>query len=134
MSRSELRFLIVDDFETMRALISTELIALGYFDIQEAENGKSAYALIEAGLDQNKPIDLVFCDWNMPEMTGLELLQKIKADPRFANLPFVMVTAEAEMKSVVSAVEAGVTDYLVKPVTREALNKKINKVLQKIGK
>jgi two-component system chemotaxis response regulator CheY len=70
----------------------------------------------------------------MPEMTGLELLTKIKADPRFANVPFVMVTAEAEMKSVVSAVEAGVTDYLVKPVTRDALSKKISKVLQKIGK
>ena len=131
---NEIKFLIVDDFEMLRSVIRTELNAMGFTKTLEAPNGVKALALLEASHNSKEPVNVIFCDWNMPEMNGVELLAKMKADARFKSIPFIMVTAEGEMKSVISAVEAGVTEYIVKPIAKDLLRKKILRVLDKLPK
>ena len=88
---------------------------------------------LRAALGEGKPYSFVFCDWNMPVMSGLELLQTCRATPEFVNLPIVMVTAEAEQASVVRALKSGASDYVVKPIAADVLERKINKILTKLG-
>ena len=126
-----MRFLIVDDFEITRMIIKNELASLGFQAVMEADNGQKAVEILEASIKANKPIEFIFCDWNMPIMNGLELLQIVKKDSRLQNLPFVMVTAEGELKSVLEAVDAGVTEYIVKPIKSDQLQKKIHRLLKK---
>ncbi len=119
-----IKILIVDDFATMRKVIRNILKQLGYENIVEAEDGVLGLRVLKA-----QKIDFVICDWNMPNMTGLELLKAVRADGDISATPFLMVTAEALQENVVAAVKAGVSNYIVKPFTAEILNEKITKIL-----
>nr|PZN69035.1 MAG: response regulator [Pseudomonadota bacterium] len=120
----DLRFLIVDDFSTMRRIMRKFLNDLGYTDITEAEDGATALKILKQG-----NIDFLVTDWNMPGMPGIELLRQARADPALANLRVLMVTAEDKRQQIVEAIHAGVNGYLVKPFTAEALKERIDQVL-----
>jgi two-component system chemotaxis response regulator CheY len=116
-----MRFLLVDDSSTMRQIQRRTLEKLGHSDVVEASDGKEALEVIA----RSKP-DIVLTDWNMPNMNGLELVKAVRAAN--AKIPIVMVTTEAEKSKVIEAIQAGVTDYLIKPFTPEALSAKIRKI------
>lgn len=122
-----IRIMIVDDFATMRKVIRNLLKQVGYENIVEAEDGVVALKTLKS-----KKIDLVISDWNMPNMTGIELLKAVRADEELSTTPFLMVTAEALQDNVIAAVKAGVNNYIVKPFTAEVLNEKIMKILEKV--
>jgi len=119
-----IKILIVDDFATMRKVIRNILKQIGFENIVEAEDGVAALKVLKS-----QKIDFIIADWNMPNMTGLELLKVVRADQDLAKTPFLMVTAEALQENVVAAVKAGVSNYIVKPFTAEILNEKITKIL-----
>ncbi|HQL01403.1 MAG TPA: response regulator [Smithellaceae bacterium] len=129
MSEKNIKVLIVDDFATMRKVVRNLLKQVGYEDIVEAEDGVMALKALKS-----QKIDFIISDWNMPNMTGLELLKAVRADAELANTPFLMVTAEALQDNVVAAVKAGVNNYIVKPFTAEVLNEKIKKIMEGINK
>ncbi|MHB1664221.1 MAG: chemotaxis response regulator CheY [bacterium] len=118
-----MKILVVDDFSTMRRIIKNILKQIGFTDIDEAENGQVALSKIN-----DNSYDLVVSDWNMPEMTGIELLKAVRASEAIKDTPFLMVTAEAKKENVVEAVKAGVNNYIVKPFTAEVLQEKIEKI------
>ncbi len=122
-----IKILIVDDFATMRKVIRNLLKQIGYENIVEAENGQIALSTL-----QSQKIDFIISDWNMPNMTGLELLKAVRADEDLKKTPFLMVTAEALKENVVEAVKAGVNNYIVKPFTAEVLEEKIKKIIDAI--
>jgi len=122
-----IKILVVDDFATMRKVIRNLLKQVGYENIAEAEDGVLALKALKS-----QKIDLVISDWNMPNMTGIELLKAVRADEDLKATPFLMVTAEALQENVIAAVKAGVSNYIVKPFTAETLNEKIVKILEKI--
>ncbi len=124
---SKMRFLIVDDFGTMRRIIRNILKHLGYQNTIEAENGEQALKIIEL----DREIDFIISDWNMPVMTGLEFLKQIKSDEIFKSIPFLMVTAEAQQENIIAAVQSGVDNYIVKPFTPETLDRKIDLLIKK---
>jgi two-component system, chemotaxis family, chemotaxis protein CheY len=124
----KIRILIVDDFATMRKVIRNLLKQVGFDNIIEAENGEAALVVLKS-----QKIDFVISDWNMPNMTGLELLKAVRADGELGKMPFLMVTAEALKDNVVEAVKAGDNNYIVKPFTAEILNEKIEKILEKLA-
>lgn len=119
-----IRILIVDDFATMRKVIRNLLKQVGYENIVEAEDGAIALRTMKS-----QKVDFVISDWNMPNMSGLELLKAVRADSDLSSTPFLMVTAEALQDNVIAAVKAGVSNYIVKPFTAEVLNSKIEKIL-----
>jgi two-component system chemotaxis response regulator CheY len=119
-----MKILVVDDFSTMRRIIKNILKQIGFTNVDEAENGQAALAKIGDGGNY----DFVISDWNMPEMTGIELLKQVRANEATKDLPFLMVTAEAKKENVVEAVKAGVNNYIVKPFTAEVLQEKISKI------
>ncbi len=119
-----MKVLVVDDFATMRRIVKNILREIGFTNINEAENGKEA--LKELKKDK---YGLVMCDWNMPEMTGLELLNAMRSDGELKDIPFVMVTAEAQKENIIEAVKAGVNSYIVKPFTAQTVSEKLKKVL-----
>lgn len=123
----QIKILVVDDFATMRKVIRNLLKQVGYENIVEAEDGVIAFKILKS-----QKIDLVVSDWNMPNMTGLELLKAVRSDEDLKTTPFLMVTAEALQDNVIAAVKAGVSNYIVKPFTAETLNDKITKILDKI--
>ncbi len=129
MNEKNIKVLIVDDFATMRKVIRNLLKQVGYEDIVEAEDGVMALKALKS-----QKIDVIVSDWNMPNMTGFELLKAVRADPDLAKTPFLMVTAEALQDNVVAAVKAGVNNYIVKPFTAEVLNEKIKKIMDSINK
>jgi two-component system chemotaxis response regulator CheY len=118
-----MKVLVVDDFATMRRILKNILKQIGFSNIAEADNGKTALAELK-----KEQFDLILCDWNMPEMSGLELLQKIRSDDELKDTPFVMVTAEAQKDNILEAVKAGVNNYVVKPFTAETIGEKLKKV------
>lgn len=120
---TNMRVLIVDDFSTMRRIIKNILRQLGFNNIVEADDGSAAWEVLTK--DQ---IEFIISDWNMPQMTGIELLRKVRASEEFADLPFLMVTAEAQQENIIEAVQAKVSNYIVKPFTAETLGEKINKI------
>jgi two-component system chemotaxis response regulator CheY len=122
-----IKILVVDDFATMRKVVRNLLKQAGYENIVEAEDGVSALRVLKS-----QKIDFVISDWNMPNMTGIELLKAVRADSDTATMPFLMVTAEALQDNVIAAVKAGVSNYIVKPFTAEILNEKIVKIMEKI--
>ena len=119
-----MKILVVDDFSTVRRIIKNILKQIGFTNVDEAENGQAALAKIGDGGNY----DFVISDWNMPEMTGIELLKQVRANEATKDLPFLMVTAEAKKENVVEAVKAGVNNYIVKPFTAEVLQEKISKI------
>ena len=118
-----MKVLVVDDFATMRRIVKNILKKIGFSNIIEAEDGKSALKML-----QNDKFDLIMCDWNMPEMPGIELLAKIRSDEQLKKIPFVMVTAEAQKNNIIYAVKAGVSSYIVKPFTAETVDQKLKKI------
>ncbi len=123
-----LKILIVDDFATMRKVIRNLLKQGGFENIVEAEDGVAALKVLES-----QKVDFVISDWNMPNMSGLELLKAVRGSDDLKELPFLMVTAEALKDNVVAAVKAGVSNYIVKPFTAEVLNEKIEKIVKSMA-
>ena len=126
--RDSLKILVVDDFSTMRRIVKTLLKQNGFTNFTEAEDGQQALNILKAQGD----FEMVVSDWNMPNMTGLELLKSVRADPRLKHLPFLMVTAEAEKENIITAVKAGVSNYIVKPFTAQTLKEKLQKIDQNL--
>lgn len=120
-----LKLLVVDDSSTMRRIIKNTLSRLGYEDVFEGEDGLQGWNI----LNQNPDINMLITDWNMPEMNGLELVKKVRADSRFIDLPIIMVTTEGGKVEVVTALKAGVNNYIVKPFTPQVLKEKLSAVL-----
>ena len=120
-----MKILVVDDSSTMRRIIKNTLGRLGYKDILEAEHGLEAWEILNA----NEDIEMLITDWNMPEMNGLELVKKVRADERFEDLPIIMVTTEGGKAEVITALKAGVNNYIVKPFTPQVLKEKLHAVM-----
>ncbi|MFM1886353.1 MAG: hypothetical protein RL026_1510 [Pseudomonadota bacterium] len=118
------RFLVVDDFSTMRRIVKNFLNDLGYANVQEADDGTSALPILRAG-----QVDFLITDWNMPNMPGLDLLKAVRADPKLAKMPVLLLTAEAKREQIVEAAQAGVNGYVVKPFTAQTLKEKIDKIM-----
>lgn len=118
-----MRILIVDDFATMRRIMKNILKQIGFSNIIEADDGTTALAEL-----QKTSVDLIISDWNMPKMTGLDLLKTVRTTPELKDIPFLMVTAEAQKQNVIDAVQAGVSNYVVKPFTAEAISDKLKKI------
>ena len=123
------RFLVVDDFSTMRRIVRNLLKELGFVNVQEAEDGVEALSKLRSA-----EFDFVVSDWNMPNMTGIELLRAIRADAKFKHLPVLMVTAEAKRENIVEAAQAGASGYVVKPFTAATLDEKLKKIFQNMQK
>lgn len=121
-----MKILVVDDFSTMRRIVKNILRQLGFVNIIEADDGSTALEIL-----QREKIEFVVSDWNMPKMTGLELLKVIRADDALKHIPFLMVTAEAQQENIIEAVKSGVSNYIVKPFTAETLSQKINQIFTK---
>lgn len=128
MPDKNMKFLVVDDFSTMRRIVRNLLKELGFTNVEEAEDGVSALNKLRSGR-----FEFVVTDWNMPNMTGLELLANIRQDPMLKDLPVLMVTAEAKRENIISAAQAGATGYIVKPFTASTLEEKLNKIFEKLG-
>lgn len=121
-----MKVLVVDDMSTMRRIVKNVLKQIGYTSVEEAPDGKEALKKLKGG-----GFGLVVTDWNMPVMTGLELLKVIRADAELKILPVLMVTAEAQKENIIDAIQSGVSNYVVKPFTAEALLEKLTKVFAK---
>jgi two-component system chemotaxis response regulator CheY len=119
-----LRFLVVDDFSTMRRIVKNLLNELGYPNVQEADDGQSALPMLKSG-----GFDFLVTDWNMPGMPGLDLLKAVRSDPKLAKMPVLMLTAEAKREQIIEAAQAGVNGYVIKPFTAITLKEKIDKIL-----
>ncbi|MFP4213168.1 MAG: chemotaxis response regulator CheY [Desulfohalobiaceae bacterium] len=122
----KMRILVVDDFSTMRRIIKNILKQLEFTNVVDADDGTTAWEI----LNKDK-IDFIISDWNMPKMSGLELLKKVRNSEEFSDLPFLMVTAEGQQENIIEAVQAGVSNYIVKPFTPESVEQKINKIFSK---
>ncbi len=122
----KMKVLVVDDFATMRKIVRNILKQIGFEHITEAEDGNAALQVLK-----NETVGLVVTDWNMPNMTGLDLLRQIRQNPQTASLPVLMVTAEGLKENVIEAVKAGVNNYVVKPFTAEVLQEKIEAIFKK---
>jgi two-component system chemotaxis response regulator CheY len=122
-----MKILIVDDFSTMRRIIKGLLHELGFNNLEEADDGNTALPLLKAG-----NFDFLITDWNMPGMTGLDLLKSVRADAKLAKLPVLLVTAEAKREQIVEAAQAGVNGYVVKPFTANTLKEKMDKIFERI--
>jgi len=120
-----LKILVVDDSSTMRRIIKNTLNRLGYKELFEAEHGAQAWSVLQ----QNPGIDVLITDWNMPEMNGLELVKKVRAEEKYADMPIIMVTTEGGKAEVITALKAGVNNYIVKPFTPQVLKEKLGAVL-----
>ena len=128
MADKNMKFLVVDDFSTMRRIVRNLLKELGFTNVDEAEDGVAALGKLKGG-----NFEFVVSDWNMPNMTGLELLKAIRADASLKHLPVLMVTAEAKKENIIEAAQAGASGYVVKPFTAATLEEKLNKVFEKMG-
>ena len=128
MAGPNTKFLVVDDFSTMRRIVRNLLKELGYTNVDEAEDGLMALAKLRA-----EKFDFVVSDWNMPVMDGLTMLQNIRADPALAKLPVLMVTAEAKKENIIAAAQAGANGYVVKPFTAATLDEKLGKIFEKLA-
>ena len=120
-----MKLLVVDDSSTMRRIIKNTLARLGYKDILEGADGVEGWT----ALDANPDVEMLITDWNMPEMNGLELVQKVRADERFVDMPIIMVTTEGGKAEVITALKAGVNNYIVKPFTPQVLKEKLAAVM-----
>jgi two-component system chemotaxis response regulator CheY len=124
----DLKFLIVDDFSTMRRIVKNLLHDLGYTNVTEADDGKTALPMLQGG-----NFDFLITDWNMPGMPGIELLKAVRADAKLAKLPVLMLTAEAKREQIIEAAQAGVNGYVIKPFTAATLKEKLDKVFASLA-
>ncbi len=128
-ANKNLRFLVVDDFSTMRRIIRNLLKEFGFTNVDEAEDGTAALHKLKT-----QAYEFVISDWNMPNMTGIELLRAVRADPQIKHLPFLMITAEAKRENIIEAATAGANGYIVKPFTAAVLEEKLAKIFQNLAK
>ena len=124
----KMRFLVVDDFSTMRRIVRNLLKELGFTNVDEAEDGAIALQKLQSG-----GFEFVVTDWNMPNMDGLTLLQSIRATPTLKHLPVLMITAEAKKENIIAAAQSGASGYIVKPFTAGTLSEKLNKIFEKMA-
>jgi two-component system chemotaxis response regulator CheY len=129
MSTAELRFLVVDDFATMRRILRNLLKEIGYSNVDEAEDGMAALHKLKTG-----EFDFIVSDINMPNMNGFELLKSIRSEPALKELPVLVVTAEAKKEDIITAAQAGANGYIVKPFNKATLEEKLAKIIQKLQK
>ncbi|WP_227814110.1 chemotaxis response regulator CheY [Nitrogeniibacter aestuarii] len=129
MADPNMKFLVVDDFSTMRRIVRNLLKELGFTNVDEAEDGVVALQKLGSG-----GFDFVVTDWNMPNMDGLTLLQTIRKTPNLKDLPVLMITAEAKKENIIAAAQAGASGYIVKPFTAATLSEKLEKIFEKMGK
>jgi len=129
MADKNLKFLVVDDFSTMRRIVRNLLKELGYTNVEEAEDGAVALQKLKAGGN----FQFVVTDWNMPNMTGIDLLKNIRADATLKHLPVLMITAEAKKENIIEAAQNGASGYIVKPFTAGTLEEKLGKIFEKYG-
>ncbi len=120
-----MKLLVVDDSSTMRRIIKNTLARLNYTDVLEAEHGAEAWQIMQ----KHDDIDVLITDWNMPEMNGLELVKKVRAESKYEDMPIIMVTTEGGKAEVITALKAGVNNYIVKPFTPQVLKEKLEDVL-----
>ena len=125
---AKMKFLVVDDFSTMRRIVRNLLKELGFTNVEEAEDGAVALQKLRGG-----DFNFVVTDWNMPNMDGLTLLQTVRADATLKGLPVLMITAEAKKENIIAAAQAGASGYIVKPFTAATLNEKLTKIFEKMG-
>jgi two-component system chemotaxis response regulator CheY len=125
MADPNMKFLVVDDFSTMRRIVRNLLKELGFHNVDEAEDGVDALGKLRSG-----GYHFVISDWNMPNMTGLDLIKTIRADAVLKDLPVLMVTAEAKKENIIAAAQAGASGYVVKPFTAATLDEKLNKIFK----
>ena len=128
MADPKMKFLVVDDFSTMRRIVRNLLKELGFTNVDEAEDGQIALQKLNS-----LPFDFVVTDWNMPNMDGLTLLQNIRATPSLKHLPVLMITAEAKKENIIAAAQAGASGYIVKSFTAATLSEKLEKIFEKMG-
>ncbi len=124
----DMKILVVDDFSTMRRIVKNLLRDLGFNNTHEADDGNTALPMLRKG-----DFDFLVTDWNMPGMTGIELLRAVRADAKLASLPVLMVTAEAKREQIVEAAQAGVNGYVIKPFTAATLKEKIDKIFERVN-
>jgi two-component system, chemotaxis family, chemotaxis protein CheY len=125
----DMKFLVVDDFSTMRRIVKNLLHDLGYPNVTEADDGKTALPMLQGG-----GFDFLISDWNMPGMSGLDLIKAVRSDAKLAKMPVLMLTAEAKREQIIEAAQAGVNGYVIKPFTAETLKEKLDKILAASGK
>jgi two-component system chemotaxis response regulator CheY len=125
---ADLKYLIVDDFSTMRRIVRGLLKEMGCNNAEEADDGVNALAAMKA-----QKFDFVVCDINMPNMNGFEFLKAVRADESLKHIPVLMVTAEARKEDIVLAAQSGASGYIVKPFTKATLEEKVQKIVQKLG-
>ncbi len=125
--KKDVKILVVDDFSTMRRIIKNLLRDLGFNNVEEADDGKTALPILKGG-----GIDFLVTDWNMPGMTGIELVKTVRADEKLRHIPILMVTAEAKREQIIAAAQAGVNGYVVKPFTAATLKEKIEKIFERL--
>lgn len=130
MLSRDARILIVDDLRLVRKLIRDTLTELGFTQVEDATDGTEAFHKLQAAKEAGTPFQLVFCDWNMPVMSGFDFLVKCRADEIYKKLPIIMVTAESDQANVLKALKAGATDYIVKPLSKASLLKKLESIDQ----
>lgn len=123
-----MNILVVDDFSTMRRIVKNLLKELGFSKFDEADDGATAWPMIQSG-----KYDFIVSDWNMPEMTGLDLLKNVRKHEKLKDTPFLLITAEAKRSQILEAAEAGVDGYIVKPFTAATLNGKIQKIFERVA-
>jgi len=128
MTRTATKFLVVDDFSTMRRIVKNLLHDLGYQNVTEADDGKTALPMLQDG-----HYDFLITDWNMPGMPGIDLLQAVRSDQKLSKLPVLMLTAEAKREQIVRAAQAGVNGYVIKPFTAVTLKEKLDKIFDSLG-
>ena len=131
MFKPTTKFLIVDDFASMRKIIKNVLIQLGFHNLIEAVDGHNAYELLTKHSKTTEPFDFIIADWNMPNMSGLELLIKCRNEEPFKKIPFMMVTAENEQSQIIKACNVGVTEYVIKPFSPAKLKEKLESSFKK---
>ena len=120
-----IKILIVDDFSTMRKIIRNILTQLGFKNILEADDGTTALVILK-----KEKVDLIISDWNMPKMSGIELLKAVRSDENLKDIPFIMITAEAQKDNILEAIKYKVNQYIVKPFTPEILKEKLEKIFE----
>lgn len=124
----DMNILVVDDFSTMRRIVKNLLKELGFNKFDEADDGATAWPMIQSG-----KYDFIVSDWNMPQMTGIDLLRNVRQSPALKETPFLLITAEAKRTQILEAAEAGVDGYIVKPFTAATLNAKIHKIFERVA-
>ena len=128
MADKNIKFLVVDDFSTMRRILRNLLKELGYLNVDEAEDGNSALLKL-----RRDPFDFLITDWNMAGMDGLQLLKEVRIDATLKKLPVLTVTSEAKRENIIAAAQAGASGYIVKPFTAATLDEKMGKIFEKMA-